>query len=158
MKKFFVVLFAVLLFQMQSFALRIPQGTLVMVKTSKVIDADEVKIGDSVKFKTVKPVKVDGNVVIKQDTEVNAIVINKKNNGVLGIPGKIEIGDFYILTNDNEAIHLTGTVLNEGQDRYWANVGWLFFITLPMLFIKGNDGKILPNANYMLYTAEDVDI
>ena len=158
MKKFFAVLISVMLLQIQAFALTIPKGTLVLVRATKTIDADNVKVGDNVNFITVKPVKAGDNVLIPQGTEVNAKVTTRKNNGILGIPGEIEVSEFYILMPNNEIMYLSGIVSDKGVGRYWVNAGWVFIITLPMLFIKGNDGKIQPNSNYMLYTADDMNI
>lgn len=158
MKKILAVLLLFALIQVQTFALTIPQGTLVLVQASNTIDADRVKIGDTVSFKTTKPVKVDGKVVINAGKEVNAKVINKKNNGILGIPGEIEVGEFRIITQNNEIIYLDGKIADKGKDRLWANTGWLFIITFPMLFIKGDDGKIYSINEHMLYTAEDVTL
>lgn len=142
--------------QTSVFAQTLPQGTLVLVQPANIIDADDVKTGDSVKFRTVKPVKANGNIVLPQGTEVSARVVKRKNNGLLGIPCELEVGEFKILTQNNDIIHLSGTILDKGEGRYWANVGWIF--VFPLLFIKGNDGKFYPNSEYMLYTAEDVNL
>ena len=158
MKKIISILLILLFMQMQVLAQTLPQGTLVIVQPSKIIDADDVQLGDTVSFTTLKPVKVNGKVVINQGTEVTAKVTKRKNNGILGIPGEIEISDFMIVTQNNEIIHLCGVAQNKGDGRYWANAGWVFIITIPLLFIKGNDGKILTNTSYMLYTAEDVNL
>lgn len=155
MKRFIAVLFMVLLLQSQVFATVIPTGTLVIVQPYQTIDADDVKVGDNVSFKVHQPVKVNNEVVIKTGTEIQARVIKKKNNGILGIPGEIQIGEFQIITPNSESLRLTGMVSDEGENRYWANVGWIF--VLPLLFIKGNDGKIPCTSTYMLHTAESFD-
>lgn len=152
MKKFFIALLTLGLLQLQCFAASIPAGTSVVVQSKNTIDADYVKIGDKVNFKVARPVKVNGENVIPVGTEVSAVVVKKKNNGILGIPGKIEIGQFE-LDNPNGSICLTGNVYDEGENRYWANVGWIF--VFPLLFIKGNDGKINPTFTYTLYTVEE---
>ena len=150
MKNFITILFSLLLLQMPIFALSIPSGTPVVVKPQNLIDADEVKEGDNVKFTVIQPVKVNDEIIINTGTEVTAKIIKRKNNGILGIPGNIEIGEFNILTPENEIIRLTGTVTDAGEGRYWANVGWIF--VFPLLFIKGNDAKIPVNRTYILYT------
>lgn len=150
MKNFITILFSLLLLQMPIFALSIPSGTPVVVKSQNLIDADEVKEGDNVKFTVIQPVKVNDEIIINTGTEVTAKIIKRKNNGILGIPGNIEIGEFNILTPENEIIRLTGTVTDAGEGRYWANVGWIF--VFPLLFIKGNDAKIPVNRTYILYT------
>ena len=118
MKKILSALLIGLFIQTQVCAKILPQGTLVMVQASTIIDADDVKLGETVSFKTLKPVKVNGEVVIPQGTEVNAKVTKRKNNGILGIPGEIEVSEFQIMTQNNEVINLSGIVQDKGDGRY----------------------------------------
>ena len=83
MKKIFALLFAIILLQIQAFAVIVPSGTSVFVQPQKIMDADDVKVGDTVKFNVVKPVKVNNETVIPAGTEVSTKVVKKKNNGIL---------------------------------------------------------------------------
>ncbi len=76
----------------------------------------------------------------------------------MGIPGEIEVSEFQIITQNNKVINLSGIVQDKGDGRYWANAGWILWITLPLIFVKGNDGKIFTNTTHMLYTVEDVNL
>lgn len=156
MKKILSVILLSLVLQSYVCATTIPSGTLVVVQPQYEIDADDLKTGDTVKFSVVQNVKVDNKVVIKSGTEVIAKTTKVKNNGILGIPGELQISDFQILTENNEIIRLRGTILDKGTERYWANVGWFFMF--PLLFIKGNDGKIQLNTAHNLYTLEDITL
>lgn len=157
MKRIILLLFSLfVLAGLQGYSQTIPQGTLVVVQPLKTIDADDVKVGENVKFRIVNPVKVNGEVVFPHGTEVDAKIIKRKNNGILGIPGEIVIGEFKIITQNNEIIHLSGIVSDSGDNRYWANVGWIF--VWPLLFVKGNDGKVFSHTTHMLYVAEEYEI
>lgn len=156
MKKILSVIFTVLLLQIQAFAVVIPDSTPVIVQPMKMIDADNYKLGDQVKFAVLQPVKIDGKVVIKSGTEVLAQTIKKKNNFILGIPGEIEVGNFHIVTPSNEIIRLRGSISDKGNGKYWAHIGWFFLF--PLLLVKGNDGKIPANSTLILYTIEDVNL
>ena len=156
MKKFFALLFLCLFIKSNVMAVTIPQGTLVVVQPAKLIDADKVRTGDKVLVSVTQPVKINGETVIKMGTEVNAKITKRKNNGILGIPGELDVWEFQIITPKSDTIRLSGIVSDNGEGRYWANVGWIF--VFPLLFIKGNDGKIMQNTTYMLYTAEDVKL
>lgn len=158
MKRFFVLLLLVLFLQVQTVAATLPAGTLVIIQPDNNIDADDVKQGDLLSFNVVQPVKYNNNIIIKAGTEVKGVVSKRKNNGIFGIPGELEITNFQIITKDNEIIRLRGTVIDKGDSKYWANVGWIFLITIPMVFIKGNDANISVGSNYMIYTAEDIDL
>ena len=154
MKKF--ILLFLLLIPLFANAEKIPSGTLIVVQPTKFIDADEVKLNEKVNFITVEPVKIDGKILINPNTEVQGTVVKRKNNGILGIPGKIGIGEFILIQNNEKIIRLRGDVINNGENRYWANVGWV--ILWPLLFVKGDDGQISEHNTFMLYTAEDYDL
>lgn len=156
MKKILAMIFMVMLLQVPVSAAMLPQGTVVVVQPQRLVDADDYKDGDTVKFTVLQPVKVNGDVLIKSGTEVLAQVVKKKNNFILGIPGEIQLDNFRIYTNDNEIIRLRGSVIDKGDGRYWAHIGWFFLF--PLLFIKGNDGKIQANTTHTLFTLEDVNL
>ena len=101
-------------------------------------------------------VKVNGNVVVKQGTEVTAQVARLKNNFILGIPGEMELTNFQLMTSDSDPIPLRGNVKDKGEGRYWAHVGWFFLF--PLLFVKGGDGKIPATVQYTMYTMEEVNL
>ena len=61
---------------------------------------------------------------------------------------------FSLLTEDNQKIYLRGIVKNKGMGREWANIGWFFLF--PLLFIKGEDGKIEAGSCQTLYTINDI--
>ena len=66
------------------------------------------------------------------------------------------MGNFELLTSNNDIIRLRGTIADKGEGRYWANAGWFFLF--PILFIKGDDGKIRVNSTHRLYTVEDINL
>ncbi len=134
--------------------IKIPAGTPIMIYSEKEIDADDVKMNENISFVVQNPVYVNDKIVIKADTEVVGQVIKRKNNSILGISGEIQVGNFKI-KHSNQVINLRGTIINKGDNRAWVNLGWIFWITLPMVFIKGNDGKIPAGTYQMLYTIGD---
>ena len=87
------------------------------------------------------PKYINNKLVIKSGTLVVGQVVKLKNNSILGIPGEIQIGNFRI-SDSNQIINLRGNITNKGTNRAWVNVGWFFWVALPLLFVKGNDGKI----------------
>ena len=156
MKKIIAALLLILLFQVQAHAEILPQGTMVVIQAKSEIDADNVKLGQNVKFRVINPIKINNKILIKSNTEVLAEVTTKSNNFILGKPGKLGLDNFRIVTLDNKIIPLNGQILDEGENRYWANIGWFFLF--PILFIKGNDGKIPANVSHTMYILEDIDL
>ncbi len=133
--------------------IKIPAGTAISVSVENEIDADDVREGENINFVVLEPVSIDGTIVIKSGTHVTAQVIKKKNNFILGIPGEIEIGNFKLFNHNNEVINLRGAIIDKGAHRAWVNIGWIF--VWPLLFVKGNDGKISAGTYKILYTIGD---
>lgn len=140
----------------QSYAqqILIPSGTPISAYVEKLIDADDVNEGQEVILRVQQPVKIQGVTVIKANTPIIANVTEHKNNGIFGIPGRIAVGNFKIRLQDGNIINLSGSISHKGQNRYWVDfVAWFFL--WPMLFVKGEDGKIQAGVQQMLYTNGD---
>ena len=158
MKRVLSVIMFLLLLHLQVSAAMLPSGTPVVVQLQNEVDGDDVKVGDNIDFIVVQPVKSGDEVVIKSGALVSGRVIKKKNNFVFGVPGEIQVGNFQILSSNNEIIRLRGTIFDKGDNKYWVNLGWIFLITIPIVFVKGNDGKLEMNIQHMLYTIEDLNL
>jgi len=156
MKKIILFMLIMLSFQISVSAATLPAGSIVMVQSTKMIDADDVKLGDTVEFIVIQSVKLGDDVIIKSGEQVLAKVVKRKNNFIFGVPGEINVGDFQIVKPNNEVIRLRWTIVDKGDNRYWANFGWFF--VFPILFIKGDDGKIQMNSSHILYTIEDINL
>lgn len=156
MRKFICLVLCSLFLDLQATAVMLPEGKAIPIKPVKELIADDLKQGETVTFEVTHPIKVNGNVMIKQGTEVTAQVARLKNNFILGIPGELELTDFQIITGNNDLIPLRGNVIDKGEGRYWAHIGWFFLF--PLLFVKGGDGKIPASVQYTMYTMEDVDL
>ena len=154
MKKIIALFLICIMSQIATFAGTLYSGSLVTVQPTKKLDADKLKEGELVDFFVTIPVRVDDKIVIKAGTPVTAQVTRKKNNFILGVPGALELSNFKIARDNGDIISLRGTVADEGENRYWVHIGWFFLF--PVLFIKGDDGKIEMNTNHMLYTLEDI--
>lgn len=136
--------------------IKIPAGTAVTVYTENEIDADDVRRGQNVDFIVQEPVSVNGITVIKPGTHVTAQVTKKKNNFIFGVPGEIEVSNFKIVNSESAVINMRGVIVDKGTNRTWCNVGWFF--VWPLLFIKGNDGKIPAGTYQIVYTAGDTNV
>lgn len=135
-------------------AIKIPAGTPISIYVNEEIDADDVQLDQNINFLVQDPVYINNKLVIKSGTLVIGQVVKLKNNSILGIPGEIQIGNFRI-SNNNQIINLRGNITNKGTNRSWVNVGWFFWVALPLLFVKGNDGKISAGTYQILYTIGD---
>ena len=158
MKKIIIAILTFVFVQSFACALNVPSGSIITIQPQNEIDADDYKTGDTINFTLVQPLKYNNNIIIKAGSEVTGTVVKNKNNGCFGIPGEIQISNFRIIDANQGDVRLRGSVISKGESKYWVNVGWIFLITIPMVFIKGQDAKVPMNSTYMLYTAEDIDI
>lgn len=156
MKKIISLLLCLSFLGLQASAVVLPDGKAIAIRPVTELDADDLKQGETVRFEVAQPVKINGNVVIKQGEEVTAQVAKLKNNFILGIPGELELTNFQLLTGDKDPIPLRGNISDKGEGRYWAHVGWFFLF--PLLFVKGGDGKIPATVQYTMYTMEESEI
>ena len=151
-----VFLFNMLILQNAVFAtnILIPSGTPVAVYLENKIDADEISENDTIDFIVQDNVRINNKIVIKSGTNVTGQIIKKRNNFILGLPGEVQVGNFSLIAEDNQQIYLRGIMQNKGTGREWANIGWFFLF--PLLFIKGDDGKIEAGRYQIMYTVNDV--
>lgn len=158
-KKILSILFCLTLLLLQNLTavaqtIRIPAGTPITIYVEEEIDADDVQLNQNINFMVLDPIYINNKLVIKSGTSVTGQVIKLKNNSILGISGEIQIGNFRI-ADSNQVINLRGNITNKGTNRAWVNVGWFFWVALPLIFIKGNDGKISAGTYQILYTIGD---
>ncbi len=139
--------------QQEKIKVKIPAGTTVRIAADKEIDADNNKEGDNVYFTLLNPIIIEDYEVVKSGLRVEGRVIDKHNNFIFGKPGNITLGDFKLELANGEFIDLHGELYDKGEARWWANIGWL--IVWPLLFVKGDDGKISQGTSKILHTSRD---
>ena len=153
MKKFLILFFVFMFIGLDCTASVLPSETDITIRPKQEINADYIKEGDTVIFETVENVLNDDKIVISKGTSVFGKVKKKRNNFIFGTPGYITLGDFEMRANDGSKVTLSGTISNMGTARYWTVLPGV--LVIPLLFIKGNDGKISGNTIYTLYTVGD---
>ncbi|MFI3300024.1 MAG: hypothetical protein R3Y28_01245 [Candidatus Gastranaerophilales bacterium] len=132
----------------------IPKGTGINIINENAIDNDEIELDEFIEFIARDNIEINGEVAIKAGTSVLGQVTKKRNNFIFGVPGKIEINNFRIVQNDNDDIMLRGSIKKTGASRYWCIAGLLFIVTIPLIFIKGDDAKINSGTYKRLYTLD----
>jgi hypothetical protein len=135
---------------------KLETGTPVLLTVDKEVDADEVKLGETVSFTVQQPVKQDGVVVIPAYTPAMGIVTKRKNNFIFGVAGAFEVGNIKLHMADNSLLPIKATVYDKGNSRHGFLFGLLLWITLPLIFAKGEDGKIAKGTEVLDYTAQEI--
>ena len=136
-------------------------GKLVTISPKNKIDSDNYKKGDTVEFFVPTAVKQNGVIVIKANEVVVGEFVELQNNSPFGHPAKTIIGNFTTKSVDNQTISLRGLIEERGKSRYWANVGYIGIVFLPLLpfiFVKGDDVIMSVNKQFNLFTLQDEKI
>ena len=152
MKKILSIIFLLVFMPMEALSIEVPAEITVTIRPSQEINADNLRVGDTILFQTVENVMNGNDVVFKRGTEVSAIVKRKRNNFIFGAPGEILIGNFQVWADDGSRVALDGSVANMGTARYWIILPGIF--VPPLFFVKGNDAKIAPSSTFTLYTKD----
>jgi hypothetical protein len=132
----------------------LPAGTPIQVVLDQDIDADHVKVGQTVDGHIMMPVKHEGQIVFPIGTPVKGVVTHKKNNSIAGVPGSIELGNFKIVTSQNAIVPLSGSFQKTGDSRIAGAVAGGYFLLLP-IFIKGQDGRLPRGAESTMFTLQE---
>ena len=126
------------------------------IRTMRIITSEQAQLGESVVFKTLKPVVVNKNVVIPAGTEVIATVEYISTSRAKGEPGILIIDNFKI--KGFEKYNPVGKIsINGANRRLWikpvSNIINSFTIIggYPLYFIKGGEAKIKPNKVFEIY-------
>jgi hypothetical protein len=161
MKTFIALLAAAWLFNPALMAPVLAAGTLepgtpVLLTVDKEVDADDVKLGETVNFMVQQPVKQDGVIIIPANTPAMGTVTKRKNNFIFGVAGAVEVENIKLHMVDNSLIPIKATVNDKGNSRHGFLFGLLLWITLPLIFVKGEDGKIAKGTEVLGYTAQEI--
>lgn len=136
----------------------IPAGTAITITNEKEISADDVRLNQNIDFIVQTPVIVNNVNVIKPGALVSAQVLQKKNNFIFGVPGKIQIGNFKLKTQNGNIIPLRGEITNKGEAKYWCHISWIFCLGIVSFFVKGEDGIIPGGTSITVYTQNEVNL
>ncbi len=122
------------------------------------MSSSNLKSGDSVYFNVVNNVLNNGTVVIAQGTPVVGIVKRVTKKRWLGVPGKVEIGDFSTKTINDVTVPLNGAVNEKGKSNKTISIT-LTLLLLPLFFLfTGKNAVINQGYQTTLFTTANTNI
>ena len=140
-------------------------GTPVLLEIVETIDSEKANVGDIVKLKVIRPVKVDDIVVIKPGTRAEGKVAEVKKAKGWGVKGEIAMSLTNTYAVDDTEILLSATqrAIGEGKTGTATAVGvGTGLICLPFaltgFLIKGEQGKLLAGQEVKGYVDGDYKI
>lgn len=140
-------------------------GTPVALEVVDTITSDKVAIGDIVKLRVIRSVKVDDVEVIKAGAEAHGKVSDVKKTGSWGKKGELSIAVSSVRAVDDQDVYLSGSQTREGESKGGSAVGTSVvggILCLPFaasgFFIKGEEGRIPAGYEVKAYTEQDMKI
>ena len=127
----------------------IKAGTIVSLESVNNIRASRVNEGQSIDFRVIKDVKVNGTIVIPQGTLAKGMVYEAKRSSWCGTKGRLGIKiRSVILPNGDELFFTASDIYITGKNRTALAVTPAVLGILPTLFICGSKAEMKAGYEY----------
>lgn len=136
----------------------LPNNTPVTIQSNNYYDASSLSVGDSVNFRTVNNIILNGQTVIAAGSPVTATVQKAHKRGRIGTPAEITIGDFYTVSSNGAKVPLTGAVSQKGKSKMGLSIALSVLIIPLFLLMKGKDTAIEQGYQTTVYTSGNVGL
>ena len=117
-------------------------GRAIPIEIENPVRAKDVYEGQTISFRTMTNVDIDGITIIPLGTRVNGIVYKAKRSSWWGTKGKLGIRIDHLLLTDGTRIPLKGDIYVTGKNRTALSVLLFLFVTWPACFICGSKAEI----------------
>ncbi|MBO5677696.1 MAG: hypothetical protein J6S02_06155 [Bacteroidaceae bacterium] len=133
-------------------------GTPVHLELTDNIDGNKVKQGQTIDFRVISDVIIDGKKVISAGSMAKGQVVDRKKSTLLGIPGEVQVAIKHVIATDGTMIHLSGSSLSdEGDSRLVVSLVVTFFCLFGFL-IKGGKAQIPSGTTLQAYVASNTQL
>ncbi len=141
-----LVFFAVSLINLQttnsSDKVKLPDGTLVILKVKDTLRCRDLGVGDIVKLEVADDVKINEKVVIKKGTKAIAEVVSSEKEGMIGKGGKVSLSLRSTTATDGQKVPLRGSLHREGESKMGTSIVVSAVICPLALLMKGESAEI----------------
>ena len=133
-------------------------GTPVHLELIDGINGNKVKQGQTVDFRVVSNVVVDGKTIIAAGSIAKGQIVSAKKSSLLGIPGEVQVAIKHVNAVDGTIIPLSGNSLaDEGQDKMVVSIVCTLLCIFGFL-IKGGKAEIAAGATVQAYTTSNTQL
>jgi hypothetical protein len=150
-------------------AVKIPRGTVITVETLYPVSSASFKLNNTIAFSVIKPVIVDGVLLIPRGTTARAKIVRVKKAQMLGRGGALTFQMEYILGMDGTKIPVQLTASAEGGNRTVgiaagaaATSALIFPYTAPAAIVwgfkKGDDAVVRGSKQFAAVVDGDVEV
>jgi hypothetical protein len=148
---------------------KIPQGTAITVETLYPITSDGFKLNNTIAFSVVRPVYVDGILLIPRGTVARGKIVRLKKAGTFGRGGALTVEMEHIVAVDGTRIPVQLTAKAEGGNRTGfmaagaaATSALIFPYTAPAAIVwgfkKGDDAVIRGSKEFSAVVKNETQI
>ncbi len=136
----------------------ISAGTPVYLELVNDIKSNMVKQGQTVDFRVISDVVVNGKKVISAGSIAKGQIVRAKKNSMLGIPGEVQVTIKHVNAIDGTMIPLNGNSLaDEGQDKMAISIVCTILCIFGFL-IKGGKAEIASGTTLQAYIASNTQL
>lgn len=156
LKKFAVVIFALLLFSGTAYCdtLIVKRGTEVLIRAAEKIKSNKVTSGQTIRFVVERAVKNEnGFTLIERGAFAYGKITKATSAGIVGAKGSLSFSIDSVEAFNGQIIPLTGHQDNEGSSSTGVVAVTAIIMPLALLF-RGSNAVIDPRTIYPVYVAE----
>lgn len=136
---------------------RLNAGTQIPIQNINYVRASDLKVGQSVNFRTARDIKVDGIDFLPYGTNIKGVVYEAKKSSGFGTKGRLGIRiDKIELPNGLTIPLINGDVYVTGKNRTPLSVILFLFVTWPACFICGSKAELPAGYEIVANVAENV--
>lgn len=137
--------------------LTIPEGTVLRLKSLSAFDSKTVSEGDIVDFSVFEDVEINGVVVIKEGTMVNAYIETSEKAKGLGKQGSLKVQFNYTKAIDGSKVPLRSTRSTlAGEEKLGSAIAMAVVLSPLFLLKKGKEAKVTQGKTMEAYVSKDV--
>lgn len=137
---------------------KLPNSTLVVVKTQDELSGEDLKVGQQITCIVGMDVIVKRKLLIKAGSPVFCKVENAEETGMVGSGGELSISTQYTSAVDGTNIQLTGNFIAKGDSDTGESVG-LAVILCPLFLLQQGDEAVVPaGAEIRAFTIGEYEI
>lgn len=142
----------VVCFSQEQRKVKLPGQTMVVVRTTQHIDAEQYKVGSTVILDVAVDVKIDDQVLIASGTPVIAIMDQSETEGMIGSGGEIALSIQSTTAVDGTVIALTGNWRAKGEAEVGGTVAVGLILCPLALLNEGEPAIIIGGAQMRAFT------
>jgi hypothetical protein len=145
-------------FSQEQRKVKLPGQTLVVVRTTQAIDAEQYKVGSTVILDIAVDVKIDDQVLISAGTPVMAVMDQAETEGMVGSGGEIALSIQSTTAVDGTVVALTGNWRAKGEDEVGGTVAVGLILCPLALLNQGEPAIIIGGAQIRAFTIGEYKI